>query len=174
MSRRYVASRASCCSGLSTPAVSRALIGSLRAIVAFGHPGPVPDFADHLGERLEEVEGETQEVVEAIPLVVGGPGAIAIVADEAADHGPDALLGVSLIVLAPGSATSELDPMAPAPREQAPVDELTAVVGVEGLEREGQMRSNMVNRSSDAALTGAPDCPADGPAGGGVDHEQRR
>ena len=56
----------------------QALIGRLRAIIALGDPGPVPDLRRELAEWLEEVPVEPQDAVEGVELSQGRVGGVSV------------------------------------------------------------------------------------------------
>jgi hypothetical protein len=93
------------------------LVRSLRRVVAFA-------------DGAEEIVLQAEQGVEALEDGPRGAGAVAIVADEAADEEAVALLDPGLVVLAIGPAAGEVDAPALAPAEQAGVNELAAVVPV--------------------------------------------
>jgi len=147
----------------------QALIGRLRAIIALGDSGPVSDLRRELAERLEEVPIEAQDAVEGVELGQGGVGRVPIVADEATHDRPVLLLGVRLIVLAPGAAAGEVDVFAVAPRDEDVVQKLSAVIGVKLAQRHRKALADEVDASANALVALAPDRLALGPTGGDID-----
>jgi len=74
----------------------------------------------------------------------GSPGAIALVAYLTADAEPVLLLDVGLVVLAVTSAAGEGDLLPQAPGHEDVVDELRAVIGMEGLQGKGEAPADEV------------------------------
>jgi hypothetical protein len=117
---------------------------------------------------LEEVDVQAGEAVDARELGIGGPGREAIIADELADDGPVLLLDMGTVVLLPGAAAREGDPMEATIGQERAVDELGAVVAVEPDERQGPVRPDAVDGAADAGLAFAPDGLQLHPGGGDV------
>jgi len=151
----------------------QALMGCLGAIVAFRDPGAVADLGGQLAEGLEEVPVEAQDTVEGVEVREGRAGRVAIVANEAAYDRPVLLLGVGLIVLAPGAAAGEVDVFAAAPGEEEVVEKLPAIIGMELAQGHGQALADEVHAGADALVAFAPDGVAFRPAGGDIDGDQR-
>jgi hypothetical protein len=70
-------------------------------------------LAHELLPRLEEVDVQAGEPIDAPELGIGGLGGEAIIADELAPDGPVLLLDVGAVVLLPGAAAGEGDPALP-------------------------------------------------------------
>src|SRR5215831_8536562 len=123
-----------------------ALIRRLGRIVAFAEPAADAALAHELADGAEEVVLQPEQPVEPLEHRPGGPGAVAIVADEPADEQAVALLDPGLIVLAVGAAAGEAHSPTLAPAEQGGVDELAAVVAVPRAYGEGQPERDVLNR----------------------------
>jgi hypothetical protein len=91
-----------------------------------------------LQDGPEEVVLQAEQAVEAPQDGPGGAGAVAVIADEAADEQAVALLDPGLIVLAIGPAAGKANLAALTPTQQAVIDELAAVVAVPVAQGKGQ------------------------------------
>src|SRR6266566_1984675 len=116
---------------------AQALVGGLGPIVDAPNAGTVAVLAHELLHRLEEVDVQPSEPIDAPELGIGGLGGEAIIADELTHDGPVLLLDVGAVILLPGAAAGEGDPALPAVVVEALVDELAAVIAVEAEERHG-------------------------------------
>jgi hypothetical protein len=83
------------------------------------------------------------------------------------------LLDIGLIVLAIGPAAGKRDMLAATPRHEDVVEELSAVVGMEGEQGHRQGLAGQVHGAAHALVALAPHGLQLGPAGGDVDGEER-
>lgn len=150
----------------------QALIGGLGAIVTLRHAGTVACLGGELPHRLKEVPVETQDLVDGGEMDVRSMTGVPIVTNEPAHDGPILLLGVGLVVLAPGSAAGEVDAFLMAPWDEQVIEKLAAIVGMELAQRHGQTLADVMEGGADALLSFAPDGLAFGPAGGDVHRDE--
>jgi len=75
------------------------LVGSPASIVSLGDRAPEAAPAAELVDWAEEVVMHTEEAVQPLKDGGGGPGAVAVVTDEAADEEAVALRDPGLIIL---------------------------------------------------------------------------
>ena len=63
------------------------------------YPGSDAGLVTQFAEGLKEIGVEREDGIQAAEVGVGGLGAVAVVADDAAHLSPDFLFGVRLIIL---------------------------------------------------------------------------
>src|SRR5438552_1505896 len=136
---------------------AEALVRRLGPVVDAVDPRAVPRLRHELFHGLEEVHVQAGEAIDAGELSIGSLGSEAIIADELADDGAVFLLHVRAVVLLPGAAAGERDPLALTPRVELVVDELRAVVAVEPDERHREARADVMDRRAHALLPLAPE-----------------
>lgn len=110
-----------------------------------------------LADGTEEVVLQAKQAVQPLQDGEGGAGAVAIIADEAADEEAVALLDPGLIILAIGAAAGKANALAAAPGEQAGVEELAAVIAVPRAQGDGQALPQEVDAAGDAPVVQVPD-----------------
>ena len=71
------------------------------------HLGAMPGLGYQLHHRLEEVNIETQTVINYVQALQGSPGAVAIIAHHPPHHRPVLLLHIAAIVLLVGARTGK-------------------------------------------------------------------
>jgi len=115
-------------------------------VVALQDLAPDPPLAEQLADRAEEV------VLQALSrpkrrcrTAQARPGAVAVVADEAAPEQAVALLDPGLVVLAVGPPAGEADAAVATPAEQGGVDELAPIVAVPFAQGEGEALGEMLD-----------------------------
>ena len=150
-----------------------ALIGRLRRVIALDDLAADAPLAEELANGAEEVVLQAEQAVQALQDGEGGAGAIAVVADEAADEQAIALFDPGLIVLAIRATPGEADFMAAAPAEQAAVDKLTAVVAMPLAQGKRHPLGDGVDAAGDALLVQVPDRLQFRPGRGDVDGDER-
>src|ERR1700716_2830984 len=134
------------------------LVRRLGDVVALEDPAPDPTLAAQLADGAEEVVVQAKQPVEPPQDGPGGGGAVAVVADEPPHEQAVALLDPGLVVLAIRSPAGEADPAAPAPAEQAGVDELAAIVAVPLAQGDGQPLVDMLDGPGDALVVQVVEC----------------
>jgi len=115
--------------------------------------GPGALLAHELFDRLEEVDVQASQGVDAGQLGIGALGGEAIIADEMADDGPVLLLHMRAVILLPGAAAGEGNALADTVPIQGLVDELRAIVAVEGPQGHGQALPDFMDGSGHAMLS---------------------
>jgi hypothetical protein len=95
--------------------------GGPGGVVPLDDRAAEPVLTQELADGAEEVVVQPEQAVEALQDGQGGPGAVAIATDEAADEEPVALLDPGLIILAIRPAAGEADALATAPRHETRV-----------------------------------------------------
>src|ERR1700730_2928775 len=110
---------------------AEALVRRLGAVIDAVDAGALASLGQEFLHGLEEVHVQAGEAADAGELRIGGPGGEAIIADELPDHRAVLLLDVGVVVLFPGAAVGEGDPLALTPGVERVVDELRAVVAVD-------------------------------------------
>ena len=107
---------------------------------------------------LEEVHEESRLLaIEVIDEFQGLGGVVTVPAQELTHMGPVFLFDMSIVVFLVGSATSELDVFLMAISPEVMVNEFRAVVGVYGLEGEGQSLTDLPEGQEDAGFAFAHD-----------------
>src|SRR5215470_4299745 len=132
-------------SGREDPSGEDPLVRGLWGVVALVDTTAEPSLAQEFADRAEEIVVEAEQDVEALQ---GGPrraGAIAVIADEAADEQAIALLDPGVVIFAIRSPPCKAHALALAPAEQGRIDELAAVVTVPGAHRKGQPRRDVLD-----------------------------
>src|SRR5713226_7523947 len=160
-------------SGREDAGGAQALVGGLGPIVDAPDAGTVAVLAHELLHRLEEVDVQAGEPIDAPELGIGGLGGEAIIADELAHDGPVLLLDVGAVVLFPGAAAGEGDPALPAVVVEALVDALPAVIAVEAEEWHGPALAHAMHAPAHPLVPLAPDGLELDPGGGDVARAER-
>ena len=141
---------------------------SPEGIIHLADSGSLAVFFLQLHHRLEEVHVAFYQGIEAIQLLQGLRGMVAVVADEPPYHGPVFLLDVGVVVLPVGSGPGEGDALLLAVGVEVVVDELAAVVGIDTQQGKGEVLTDVVDGATHSLLTLAHHAPAGYPAGGDV------
>jgi len=113
------------------------LAGGPGGVVLLDDRAANATLAAERADKAEEVVLQAEEAVQPLQDGKGGPGAVAVVADEATDEEPVALLDPGLIILAVRPAAGEADPLATAPGHETRVEEFAPVVTVPRPQRDG-------------------------------------
>src|SRR5262245_33322745 len=160
-------------SGGEDPRGEDPLVRSPWGVVAFVDTAADPALAQEFADGAEEVVVEAQQGVEALQ---GGPrraGAVAVIADEAADQQAIALLDPGLVIFAIRAPPRKAHALPLAPAEQGRIDELAAVVTVPSADRKGQAGRHVLDGARDPLVMQIPQPLQLGPGGGDVDGDER-
>src|SRR4029453_5679317 len=136
---------------------AEAVVGGLGPVVDSVGARALASLRHELLDRLEEVDVQAGQAVDALQLRIGGSGREAIIADELADARAVLLFDMGTVVLFPRAAAREGDVLEATIGQERPVDELGAIVAVEPDERDGQARPDAVDGAADPLLPLAPD-----------------
>jgi len=152
-----------------------ALQGGLRSIIEALEAGADPDGLDQAHRGLKEVHPEAQLVaVEGVDGFQGLRGIVAVPAQELAHMGPVLLLDVGIVVLLIGAAAGELDGGGLlAVLDQMVVEELAAVIGVQGAQGERQNVANFLKSVENPGFSPSLDSPGLHPGGKDVGEVER-
>src|SRR5215472_15481130 len=159
-------------SGGEDPRGENPLVRSPWGVVAFVDTAADPALAQEFADGAEEVVVEAKQGVEALQ---GGPrraGAVAVIADEAADQQAIALLDPGLVIFAIRAPPRKAHALPLAPAEQSRIDELAAVVTVPGADRKGQAGRHVLDGARDPLVMQIPQPLQFGPGRRDIDGDE--